>query len=191
MKPAPWMKRRNFVDHREAYPLGRKHCTRCGCWRPLSDFAPKEWTDETKTVVREVQPRCRPCANAVARERVGNLAPRRWYPHGKPGSKLWRQYEAERAKINYRFGRERRGLPIPDRGPTTERVRGNPRPFLGWVDKVQPGLSKEEAARVSRLRLGTLATVDLMWVDEIMTRNGCMIDFFLLYPLEEELTIAA
>lgn len=49
--------------------LGRKFCSGCGCWRPVSDFSP--WRDKRFGGKIRLQSRCRACERERARIRIG------------------------------------------------------------------------------------------------------------------------
>lgn len=57
----------------ELYPTGRKHCSRCGCWRPIHDFGV---ANRSRGVL---QAGCKTCDRIVHRQRGGYAARRVGY----------------------------------------------------------------------------------------------------------------
>lgn len=60
----------------KSFPTGRKHCSQCRCWRPLSDFGVVTGQDKLRS-------RCRTCERIAARFRLG--IKRRGQPYGQQG----------------------------------------------------------------------------------------------------------
>jgi hypothetical protein len=52
----------------QIYPTGRKHCSDCGRWRPLTDFSVRKWWDTDREIPHLLQARCRACGNVKARD---------------------------------------------------------------------------------------------------------------------------
>lgn len=59
--------------------LGRKHCSGCRCWRPVSDFS--VWTDKARGKLR-LKSVCRTCDRLRTRERLG-YGPTTGSPYGR------------------------------------------------------------------------------------------------------------
>jgi hypothetical protein len=79
------------------YLTGRRHCSKCGRWRPISDFMPRTWEDDPQcTIIRTVTSWCRVC---MARSKP-RKAPRNYYPHGAPGSKAHKEHKLKRSRAN-------------------------------------------------------------------------------------------
>lgn len=73
--------------YHKTYPTGRKHCSRCGRWRLITDFAVRRWLNENKEIPVSFQSSCRRCD-----------ADRTRRPGGKPREfhYRWRTLEYQR-----------------------------------------------------------------------------------------------
>lgn len=69
----------------DLYPTGRKHCSRCGCWRYLHEFGRnKDW----------LQARCKTCERLIKREQGGHK-PRQFRRIPRRGTPEYRAYRRE------------------------------------------------------------------------------------------------
>jgi hypothetical protein len=162
----------------ELYPVGRKHCSRCGRWRLLVDFAPKG---------DYVQSWCRTCQRIHARN--GKLQPR--VPAAPHDSKLarkrelWaRNIEAIRAdpekhreyledqRIRQYDRRRAQGVPERQRRTPIERDFRDTTRFMRWLRHTDVKLTDTEARIVRRVRAGEQDRLELGVIDRIMTRGG-------------------
>lgn len=184
--------------YRDVYPLGYKHCSACGCWRPVSDFSVRRWVDWEQTTPRTLSASCRPCEAARARRKTG-YQPRVWYPYGSPGSE---QYLAHRRHLQREGSRRRRQDPeyrkkqqeywriwrnarvgavarltinvTDDKNPNTETTRIDAEPFLSWYDRNEvEGVYITQADDRAIRRARVSGVMPLTMVDRIFTQNGC------------------
>lgn len=190
------------MTYRQIYPTGRKHCSRCKCWRHLTDFGVRQWTDFNCAVPRTIASVCTPCGAARLRERTG-YKPRQWYPNGAPGSA---QYRTARQKKNRASQQRRREDPEyrelvneyhriwrNAKSGSMSRATGK-RPlervdselFLEWLDSARNvNLTKSEDRRIRAARKGPEAgTISLGVVDSVLTRYGDQDQLAVLYPPE-------
>jgi hypothetical protein len=83
------------VIYHKTYPTGRKHCSRCGRWRLITDFSVREWLNEKKDVPASFSSTCRVCD---ARRTRG--------PNGKAREYHYRwkttEYQRQKKKENWR-----------------------------------------------------------------------------------------
>jgi hypothetical protein len=62
----------------------------------------------------------------------------------------------------------------------------DPAPFLSWYTRFEPELTDNEQRTIRRLKSGEQKTVDLAFVDMIMTGAGAPDQVAVLYPFEED-----
>lgn len=54
--------------------MGRKNCTKCKCWRPVSDFSVQQWDDPIeRNTFKVLRPTCNPCERIKGRVKNARL----------------------------------------------------------------------------------------------------------------------
>lgn len=84
----------------ERYPTGRKHCSRCTRWRPISDFSVVKWETQARERPFKLQSRCVCCERVRLRDYQGNHQRKVFNPY-PAGSERWRAFRAERKRVRY------------------------------------------------------------------------------------------
>lgn len=190
------------------FKTGRKHCSKCGCWRHLFDFQ----LDGDR-----LQSWCKTCQRLALRERKG-YQPRRYDScrRGHPWtlentgrqaggkrycraclrrrSRIRRQTPEDREYDRIRKEAKRREAGIPPRNfksrstprHHSEVMSLDPKPFADWLDGLVEKYGQAEAARMTGLdasyiggRVRKQSRVTLDQVDAAMTRCGeFLIDWY-------------
>jgi hypothetical protein len=199
-------------SYHDTHPTGYKHCSACGCWRPVSDFGVAKWVDIERTLPLKLASKCRTCDARRAREKHGYTNRRDAYKYGPPGSDLYRRNFNARRRV---IAKERYAAMTPEqreikneylrifrnakRGSVArltksyKPVKGEPdirvdeRPFLTWLSRQEdPYLTETEARIVRAVRAGDGDGMRLGVIDAIMTRAGDGYLVAVLYPLDDE-----
>lgn len=166
--------------------LGRTFCSRCGCWRPVSDFPLQK--RGSKGQLPRLQSACYACARMLARENYRKrledpvrLAERREY------DRIYKEIQRRKAGVP-----ERQWGPRAKRGqPTAEGPRVPVEPLREWLESViaretapVSGFGSDRDLSDLARRLGTherrlltirkaeYHTVGVVHVDAFLTRYG-------------------
>lgn len=107
------MSERDWWDYfiRKKYPTGRRHCTRCGHWRPITDFRYARLHFSGRPY--NLRAKCNACERQDRREREGfkpnyNFAGRKGMSiYAEPGEVLSRNERAARAQKGVRARRKK------------------------------------------------------------------------------------
>lgn len=152
---------------------GRKHCARCGHWRPIHEFPPRTWNDDG--TIRYVQPNCYSCKNRRQSEA--------WHSHTPAERLVWN--EKQRAAYWRRNGQPLPEETLPDRVAVESfrpywdaiRRRGLNATRLGVAHSKWDSVAK-------RMQDDSAQTLSLEVVDLIMTAAGLTDQIQLLYLVD-------
>lgn len=126
------------LDYATKYPLGRKHCASCKCWRHVVDFSPAKWIDRAKTIPLKLMSYCRACVAEASRIRKGSKGRRVF--DGQVGTPSWHATRLAKKRARYREQRKNPFWVQARRDAANERTRR-----LAYAKWAKPIVSDRES----------------------------------------------